>query len=421
MENSCRVLLVPFPITPLTAFAFFLYRKFGLVTDDVYVRYRKAPGGENQPLRFGNGVVWNLSSRNLYTELDELIAQYATGDRRILKRLLTFCQSGDPAKRLLLARWIIECFFAFDHPRPVLEEARGYFSHCVDKGIDLWEREPLVLPRVPLAYKPSFPVLPDKRIFTLPVFKSQEPGETEVIASARCELREGRVWELRSSHIGIMIGGPARSGKSTLATSLVTEFLNQIQSLATRIGWAGFSLDVECVDLDLATPTTEAIWMARDGRLLDTSALKRPWTTELALEGLRRFAVTKEQAHLTFVDLPGGPIDAITETLAALADVAILVTHDWERMEEWQRLVNQMGITLVSQARSRRGDEGFSSVVTRYHPGRIIAGRVVDLDRVVRSDDPFVLGAAWCLLYDILPSFVSGRRQRLEHLRSELL
>ncbi|MBI2052329.1 MAG: hypothetical protein HYT38_01445 [Candidatus Sungbacteria bacterium] len=191
---------------------------------------------------------------------------------------------------------------------------------------------------------------------------------------------------------------------------------NIIASLKSRALFRGFEVNVECVNVDLATPTVAAIGQAQGKDRQALNMAKRPWTVELALEALNEFLVAKSRSSLVIADLPGGRVDQITEITGVLGDVGIIITRDWNRMAEWEEFYGRMGIVLVAQSRSRLLDEGLESVVTRYHKGKIIAGRVIGLDRVVRSWDSFVSCVAKVLLFDLIPEFIESRRKKLEGL-----
>ncbi len=440
-----RVLLVPCPISPLVAFEYFLLKRLGRIGQDAIARYRyrTAGGAKSADVVLGNGAVYNLVGQDPTSYLPSFPPDTPPDAREVLKRLRSYCIYGDTRRGHRLQRWLAKLSLAEESPGAVLETAAKLFEAWCSRGTDPW-RPDLEIPELARATPVPRAYPPDKRFGSLPIFKQEEgrvkPGEREVIATANYELAEGLIYELAAAHVGVMVGGPAGSGKSTLVASLAAEMRHQIASLATRRGWEGFSLTVEVVNLDLATPTVDAIAAGVAKR--DYDALKnrkRRWTEALALEALDAFLQAKARSNLVLADLPGGPIGAITEIVAAPADAAILITKDWSFMENWQGFARRMGIPTIVQARSRRSvpdqlpfsaelfrllrrllgrsrDEegGFTSVVTRYHPGRIIAGRVVDLDRMERSWDRFVLWTTESMLFNILPARIRERREKLE-------
>lgn len=450
-----RIVLVPFPLTPIAAFGFFL-RHLGMIPAGIVARYHDSVGRASASIMLGNDVVLNLAGPQLVPYLGSLIAKATKAERRLLKRFLTYAAAGDPQRGHPFRRWLAERSLIETGPTPVLEAAACWFSSCLGTDADPWRCENLRLPRSEARSSAALNTRPPDMLFlTLPVFKSSAPGEREIIAAAPVRLAEGRIWDLAGFHLAIAIGGPSGSGKSTLAASLATELSHRIASLKTRPGWDGLPLSVEMVNLDLATPTVDAIanGTGKNRKLLATR--KRPWNDALAKEALEALLAAKASTNIVIADLPGGPIDPITEIVAVPADAVILLAHDWAFMAPWQEFaVRRMGLTLISRARSRRtardfdpslprpkrllasanrclellrqawtgrpdNVQGFASVVTRYREGEIIAGRVMDLDRVDRSWDRFISWLAEFLLFDILPSLVTRRRERLERILRE--
>ncbi len=424
MASPCRVLLAPIPITPIIAFGYFLYRYLGIIDAETPVRYTR-PSGVNRPSSVleetAGGAIHNFSTGDLVARFYTIIAQQPDEEtKQTLRHIFSFSgQKSIGDKKKKMSQWLLELSIALEDPKLVFEEANRLFTACLERKLDPWEvgffSPQIITPDV------SSVSTGDRRIVTLPVLAKQQPDQKgEIVSSQDYELLEERVRELRSAHIGLVIGGPAGSGKSTLTVSLAHEMDRILKSLATRRGWSDFSLTTELVNLDPATPTLEAIHegVGKDRAGLET--LKRPWTVDLAFQAQLRFQEAKTRSNLVFADLPGGKVDTITEITASLADVAILVTKDWSKMAEWRTFVHRMGITLVAEARSRPSSEGFPSVVSKYSPGRLIAGSVVDLDRVNRSWDRFVSWLAEFLLFDILPAFHEERRARLRGLLAEI-
>ncbi len=182
-----------------------------------------------------------------------------------------------------------------------------------------------------------------------------------------------------------------------------------IKSLQSRRGWEGFSLKVQYVNVDLGTPTVESI-LTRHGK--DESAhkqLKQSWTEALALRAMEEFSRAKQSANIVIADLPG-IITGITEVVAVLGDCGVVVTNDWAKTTEWRDFFRRLGTTQVAQAMSRKPEEGLPSVVTTYKREKFLSGRIVGLDRTVRSWDPFVECLARVLLFDLLPTFIERRK-----------
>ena len=422
-----RILLVPFPITPLAAFAHFFLSRLGIIASAAAVHYHGAPGSQSTAIALGNGAVLNIASLDLFPYLSSFLAELPEGERYWFKRCLTYCKDGDPKHNHRLQRWLLQHAIAASDAEDVLRAATELFASWSADGVDLWRSAfSLKEPRAAdSSFHGAWPL--DTRIITIPILKSDEPGEREVADVATFRFHEGRVLALQSARICIGVGGPKGSGKSTLAASLALEMQNEILSLQSRAGWENFSLAVEVVNLDLATPTVDAIAAGRaKGEREALRAQKRPWTEALALEALSALLAAKARANVVIADMPGG-ITPITEIVAAAADTVILIANDWSLMNPWWNFAaKRMGLELVARARSRRSipepdlqgaegrDTAFTSMVKQHRPGRMISGRVVDLDRIVRSWDPYISRANKFLLFDILPAFVMRRQERLK-------
>lgn len=150
----------------------------------------------------------------------------------------------------------------------------------------------------------------DRCFITLLVFESNEPSERNVIAWKHFSLEEGKAELMCSHQLGLVIGGPAGSGKSTLVASLMDEMQNLASSLATRINWLGFNLPIRRINLDIATPTVDAIAAGKGKERGVLGDVKRQWGKGLAIEAVNRFAEAKRNG-ITIADLPGGTVDTI--------------------------------------------------------------------------------------------------------------
>ena len=408
------IVLVPFPITVLSAFAFFFYRQIGLIDSSAHVFYHWRPNSLNAKVALDNKITIRLFGFGLHERLRLLIKDSAAINRYLCLRILNFlsCPPDKAAKKQL------ENLFVFLNqasglPEVILEIAERIFRHYLDAQIDPFRQG---LPFSSISREPTTKrevnVLPlSKQFLTMPVFETTLPEERKIVGCQELVLTEGRAWQLMNYHLGIVVGGPSGSGKSTITASLYEEVERLIRSLKTRADWQQFNLSVTYVNCDLGTPTVEAILNAQGQNREALLAKKRPWTFELALEALAKFSRAKKSANIIIADL-SGKIDQLTEIMAAPGDVGIVITKDWARMNEWQKFLARMGIICVAQARTRLAEEGLESVVKRYHPGEIIAGRVSGLERVIRSWDPFISLLAKVLLFDLLPSVVE-RRQKI--------
>ncbi len=417
-----KLVLVPFPLTPLAAYWYWLYRMAGQVTGATIVKYHfRTKSSLSQALTSHD--ILSLLGENTNERRREFIGftHELTGDgkqRWVLKRLLNHIvasRNKPDVARLALS------LCATDSPQALLEAvALPRFDSLYESLTDA------VTSGIPGDYPRSYPPtesepLPSgKLLVTLPVCETQEGLQhRRGVSWKNIELVEGRACRLVGQHLVLAVGGPSGSGKSTLSASLANELANLVASLGTRTDWASFNLKVSSHNTDSATPTLQEI----ETRSIDHEVLlakKRPWTTDLAWEAMQGLAIARQKNNITIADLPGGSIDEITEITAALADGAIIVTKDWERIPEWKACFASLGVPVVSQSRSHTSDEGFDSVVTRYTPGEVLAGRVSGLDRLVRSWDSFVSCLAKFLLFDILPTLVEKRERKRQRYINEL-
>jgi len=242
--------------------------------------------------------------------------------------------------------------------------------------------------------------------FSLQVFKGKggEGAENDLTTTFEVTLDEGRIYSLQDKHIGVVIGGPPQSGKSTLAVSLVTEMNNYIRSLKTRRGFADLDVSVGLCTLDAATPTSKAIaegWARKDPEKL--ASMKQPWTQRLARQAQDRFLYAREKCNIVIGDLPGR-VTPITELLVSSADASIIISKDWEVVkEEWLPLMHRAGVPLISKVRRRETGDGYESLVTSWRPGERFSGRVASLNRAQVSSDLFLQWLVLFLLFDIFP------------------
>ena len=162
----------------------------------------------------------------------------------------------------------------------------------------------------------------------------------------------------------------------------------------------------------MSSNTTDAIadaWANSEPERVERT--KREWTPRLARRGVEKLLKSRARGNITISDLPGKVTD-ITRLLAAPADAAILLSRDWELLkQEWVPLMQKLGVPVISKIRSRQVGEGLSSIVTLYQPGERLNGRVVALNRIQKSWDPFIQWLSVFLLFDILPSMFGEERQ----------
>lgn len=407
-----QVVLVPFPLTPLSVFAYYFLEHLGVIDAFSNSRYHNSSEGNQSTVVLGDGFILRMSHKDLYEYLISHLPYVRSGEKGFFRRCITFFQSAPAYMQEPWRNWILRHSFQCGQLDDVLDITDQLLDVCRKNELDPW-RDPFPgkTLSVPKVINGNYPL--DKRFGALPILKSAEPGEKEVSGVKGYVLSEGGAWKLCGHRLGLVIGGPSGSGKSTLAVSLTHEINVIVESLKTRRGWEEFSLRVRAFTLDRATPTLDAIQEGEGKDRHRLGVIKQPWTTELARQATIEFLQKKAESDIVISDLPGGDVDTITEITASGADIGILITKDWNFMRPWQKFFSMMGISRVSQIRSAQTVEGLSSIVATYDPGRMISGRAVDLDRMNRSWDRFISWLAEFLLFDILPAFVENRREKL--------
>lgn len=398
--------ILPFPLSATALFGYGILRFLGHVSDDTHVRFAHVAGSPSKLFTCqGKIIELRLRTSDLYLEVLGL-----TGSDPQLKRILTFACHGDKEMRERLESVLHK--LNTENRRKALSLVSQLIATSMETKSDMWkstkgfEAFVTTLSSLPTRLPTTYP--PDKRIMSLPVFKGKKEGvrtEDDVTESFEVVLEEGRICTLQGKHIGIVIGGPPQSGKSTLAVSLVAEMQNWITTLQTRRDFEGLNVTVGRCTLDLATPTTEAIaegWANIDSQKL--TSMKQPWTPRLAKRAQERFLESRGKYNIVVGDLPGR-VTEITELLVSTADACIILSNDWDIVQkEWIPLMNTAGVPIISKVRRRETGDGYSSLVTSWRKGERFSGRVTALNRTQKSWDLFIQWLALFLLFDVLPT-----------------
>ncbi len=407
MENSgVRVLLVPFPVSPLVAFAYyFLGRHLGLYSPNVEARYSE---GDSHNY-FEGGKIGRLDRPDLHNELESLIGRSGYKKKYLLRRLLDWC-AYSPKKEF---GWrLLKSYSSMSDPKSLLESTIPFFEECLRSGRDFWrtgwndEQDGNFFP-TPVSAPVETP--PGLRAGKFPVLKSDERAEREVVKAGSYELKEGRLMSLKNERIGCAVIGDRSIGKSTFARALFESMREVFKSVTSHRGpWENFPLEITLEDLDLGTPTQEALkqGFAQDREKMQ--ALKRPWTMELAIQAFEEFSKAKAKPGIVIADSPG-KATRFSELAVSCADVGVMVVNREEEAFRWRTFADNLGIKLVGEVRSCRETERVFSVITRYRQGQFVSGRVAGMNRADFSGDACVSHMAEFLLLDILPSRVEQR------------
>lgn len=266
---------------------------------------------------------------------------------------------------------------------------------------------------------PTFPITT-----TVPVFKNTI-DELDRIENVQFGFDLGNLALLRSTHLGLVVGGSKHSGKSTFAFSL-----NQAIREVVNLGVAAGVLDeqevkIEACDLDGSAPTLKYIALG----IKPPIERKKPWDLPILLETRRQFVDALRRNNVTIGDLPGGKPDEFTELLVYLARYSIVIDKDYEEsMKFWQDyfLGPDFPTPLVgahsriNQPDRKSGIRSYNSNATGKLARSFLGGRVVNLDLVPQPDDPFISFTAKVLLLDYLPQAIRARNEYKRNLRRSL-
>ncbi len=411
-KSRYLVVLLPSPLSLLSAFAYFLYRKFDCIDNTVITRYRETKSKTEASFLLGEGLVCNLDSKELLSHVLSFISSHLSGDtQKLYKRWAHYCHSGYRADNYSLSFWLLRNSLRQD-PKILLEELTQYFRAELNLRKDPYQSKQKLDDLSGL--EPIVSRMPGKRFLTLPIYqeKGNPEAKSELEDYAEVVLSEAAIWLLAHKKINIVVGGESGVGKSSFAASLMIEMINIIRSLRSREnGWEDLPVTVTSETLDLATPVLESIlWRrAKDRQVLP----KRPWTLDLAIEAVARARDT--EANIVISDLPGKETP-ITELVASQANVVILIVKDWEvELPIWTNFCNRLGIEVVAKLKSTE----FSSAITRYQSGKIVCGKVHQLQRVACSWDRAISQLAEFLLFDILPTYIRRREETIKRVLAQ--
>lgn len=427
-----RIIKVPFPLTPLSAFGYFLYKLAGMINNQADIAFHWTYQSDKDFHKPLSDLILFLFGPELPSKLfhliesidDERVTMTARASLKSMLELLLKLDVEPELRHRKGIRRLYEHLRVKDYnPKTALDSLSAAFEwNCLTSCINPFEEEIMVPDHiVSPEYSPRVCEVPrqltDKRLVSRPKF--DEAGQ--IIDWETGEFFESLAWLLTGDHIVIHIGGPADSGKSTLAASLFYELTNLVKELASRDHWQAFSLSVKLLDLDVSTRRLTVI-LSHHGQVERGESQPRQWTEELAVECSGQLSSAKPMYNIVIADLPGGPVDTITEIVSALGDVGIIVTRDVTRSTEWKELYMRMGIRLVAFAETRSNNNNadqhngswIESAVTAYKPHHFLSGRMKGVDRIARPWDPFISNLAAVLLFDLLPSFVEWKQEQIE-------
>lgn len=244
----------------------------------------------------------------------------------------------------------------------------------------------------------------------IPALKSHS-NEPDKIEMARFKFDRSRALLLVKSSPGVTlaVGGSPNSGKSTFSASLFVEMSRLVASCVEDGILEKGALSVGFCDLDLASPTS--CFIARREEIIRGE--KRKWTADLVDEAIIHLRKVQSENQIVVADLPGGSPDEITQRLAREATFSVLIDRQPERAGLWREFLlgADLPIYLIG-VHTRFGESDRESGTREYESKEFgdkwnfLRGRVVDLARELKEDDPFIHLAAHVLLFDFLPGSI---------------
>lgn len=189
----------------------------------------------------------------------------------------------------------------------------------------------------------------------------------------------------------LFVGGFPNVGKSTLAASLCFQMQQLLRECQDR-GIVGEEKNIGLVDLDLATPTSQAILEDKEA----SRHSETEWTPDMAKKAHQLLESASTEQTISIADLPGQPTQ-YTEIIANHPGYSIIVTRsaEYQNEKEWRefftkfpRQANMVKIFTRLEENRSSGLRIYKSVSRGDNENRLI-GRLVNLRRRIVQDDPF--------------------------------
>lgn len=277
---------------------------------------------------------------------------------------------------------------------------------CFQKGIEALQR----FENNPIGLTVLNPVT-----FVAPILKNPAEEPIDIVDFGEFEFDRARAVYLPKTNFRIVTGGAQNSGKSTFTASLGAN-MQQLVNLCVREGILGEGeIRVKVFDLDFIAPTVHNV--VSGGIIGAKEPYRNPqetWDRGKAERVRKEFVNLSQSVNIALGDLPGGRPDHITDTLASAADFSILVTRSvGEEAKDWREFLTGLSShSNLVRAHTRFGEPDRQSGLRDYESTSkgerrdLLYGRVVNLDRKVKTDDPFIGLAAHVLLFDYLPGAI---------------
>lgn len=424
--KTIRVVIVPKKPSLLAAVGFWLLHRLNLLDENVVVARKEKLSVKaietfsrtSTFCLFGNDLAHKLHriSRNLPDKEGKLareIIYYATQCHvvKIVEEKLT-------RRRLSpkLFKHYIKCFY--NPMTTTLGDFCNLLDNCLKIASSLDELLRALPEPSPASLEPLPIVMNDRNLHytTIPTWDTFGKGG-KITGVERVIFEEEKVRLLENRQIRIAACGPPGSGKSTSCATITSEIRVILDSLLSRPDFSNLKINVGSIDLDLGSPTLELINVGLGTDRERHKDLKTKWEIEKVYPALVQLESLTE--NIIFVDLPG-KIDEITHLLLSTIDMALIITSDWQKVNEWRNLLKSFGIKNVAEARSYLLlEEDKPESLVKYYNSHYTTGRLVGVKRKLRNWDSYLEFLARALLFQYIPNhFLEEDKKSREVLNS---
>lgn len=417
-------MLIPRPLSPLAAFAYYLLSKEtpekGSLLGRHYARWTLATRqilSEGEPVFNWQNVIVNLNvpesdlRKLVEKHLDTVLLTFAGFHHR--RKVMNFFFFGKQFR----AAW--DRWFAFTGKLSRHDQAASALSACVVLFDRIFTESllPISLDSELKVDVPSpFRHVNSEayRVLTIPVSKRNDEIEDdhfarEIYKRTKKSLLKAPIANLAGDKTIILVGGDPNLGKSTLAPALFEQMRDEIESIQSEREFAGLNLRISYVSLDEGTPVSDAVLKGegRDRELM--TGRKQPWSVELAARAIKKVELAMADADIIITDLPGKVTD-ITKLLSTYATLGIFLgptkMSEWkESKDRWKAFFREIGLPVVARIKSTLG----VSMMIELREEKMLYGRVHQPMRLITGSDSFIRQAAEFLLFNIIP----GRLHRV--------
>lgn len=237
------------------------------------------------------------------------------------------------------------------------------------------------------------------------------------------ELSESNIKALNGKVFVLLIIGPPRSGKSTVAVSLsfamgvcARSFMNSSTWRRERV------INTPFYNADLGTPVSPLIINAEISNILHLP--KHKWTVGMAWQAVEciekhKRNVRENEAKILVVDMPGGgkhgDITDVIKIISSVGDGGILIHNSGvsdNTVANWRALMRDLGIPLYAKLESYLvKDAGTMSVMTKDVDERrvLVEGRLSLIPRTFQPWDPVISFLAPYLMFRAIPQTMRDR------------